>query len=101
MRKTHMVVRKTWERTYRSKTNAWLVVIDPPKGQRMTFVEDRSRSLDDVCKQLQISNAKAGREFSYKIAKDRSNFTLRYPNIKRKVKGYIRYSVPPNTGEKR
>jgi hypothetical protein len=62
------------------------------KGASMAFLDDATKTIVDVLEDAKASNEKAGRKFSYKVAKNGMSATWRlaYTNVKRVRTGKLK-----------
>ena len=62
------------------------------KSPSMAFMEDATKTIGDVLEDTKASNEKAGRKFSYKVAKNGMSATWRlaYTNVKRVRTGKLK-----------
>ena len=76
----------------RPKTRAYTIGVDHrPRHYWRTEYEIKD-TLEDIGEYFRKRNAKANRKFSYRITKGILFWTLYYPNVKRKMTGYIKPS---------
>ena len=91
------IVRNVKEDEYiRPPVRGYILSYDKKAGDYQAFVEDASKSIADILEDAKASNEKAGRTFTYKVAKDGMSATWRltHTNVKRVTTGKLkRYKV--------
>jgi len=76
----------------RPPMHSYSLTFDEKGIPSMAFLEDATKTIGDVLEDAKASNEKAGRKFSYKVAKNGMSATWRlaYTNVKRVRTGKLK-----------
>ena len=76
----------------RPPIHSYSLTFDEKGMPSMAFMEDATKTIVDVLEDAKASNEKAGRKFSYKVAKNGMSATWRlaYTNVKRVRTGKLK-----------
>jgi len=76
----------------RPPQNAYSLTFDDKRVSQMAFTEDASKTVRDVMEDMKASNAKAGRNVTYKMSKDgmSARWHMRYTNVDRVISGKLK-----------
>jgi len=76
----------------RPPMHSYSLTFDKKGMPSMAFMEDATKTIVDVLEDAKASNEKAGRKFSYKVAKNGMSATWRlaYTNVKRVRTGKLK-----------
>ena len=76
----------------RPPQNAYSLTFDDKRVSQMAFTEDASKTVRDVMEDMKASNARAGRNVTYKMSKDgmSARWHMRYTNVDRVISGKLK-----------